>query len=632
MNWFSRPSTSIIIVLVLSLAIYANTLGHEFVWDDNALIVENPLIQSLDSSAILDIFTVGFWEVMGSGGPYYRPLVTLSYAIDHEVFAGRPGGFHLTNVVWNALTCVMVFVFVHLLFGNTMIALATALLFAVHPVHTEAVAWVAGRTDVFAAFWSLVALTTYVLARRSGHHLLLFASLFAFFLSLLSKECAVCVPLLIALMELSPMATIIRPRSDPPARPNMNRSLVSIAYVASYFVVLALYFLLRYHTVGTVTSSHDAYAPGILGVLAVPLSVFAGYVYKLLLPIRLSAEYDAPIPSSLADAPVLIGAVLVVMIGWIAWRYRRTPFLFFGIAVFVIGIAAVLNIVPIGEVSAERFLYFPSLGAALVFGGIFGTALVTKHKTITAKLARRDHTKMTSAALVRFLVILFPIIIVVSVSATVARNAVWRNEITLFANTMERTPNNARAYALFANAALSRGDVDSAIRAYRKALALDPANPNTRNLLAGLYVRQGKLDDALRLVRQALEMSPDDPQFVSNLGSIYLEMGRYAEAEMQFKRALELNPNQLRTHFNLGITLLKQGKAEIGREYFVRALQGGAEFNMANYYLAVTEISMGDSAQARAYARRFLEAYHPDDSYRQTAQSILVGRVAQAQP
>ncbi len=631
-RWLAKPSSSILIVLLISFALYANTLGHDFVWDDNVLIVENPLIRELNSSAVQDIFAEDFWEIGGSGGSYYRPLVTLSYVTDYKLSDGRPTGFHLANVVWNSLTCAMVFVFVYILFGNITVGLASALLFAAHPVHTEAVAWISGRADIFAAFWSLLALSAYVVARRRRNHLIMMGSLAAFLLAMFSKESAVCVPFLIALLEVNPLAAIVKRRStatEPTDRHGVANPVFSIV---PFFGVLAFYLFLRYQALGTMTSLHGAFAPGIVGRVTVPLSVFAGYVFKVLLPFKLSAEYDAPIPTSFADTHVLLGVISIAALAWVIWRYRRSPFFVYGIALFAIGIAPVLNIIPIGEVSAERFLYFPSLGPALVFGGILAAALMTQYPALPARRAHTAGIPQMSPPLARFLVILCVMILVLFAGTAITRNTDWKDDATLFAKTAAQEPNNPRAYALLGTATLQRGDIDGATRAYKRALALDPNNPNTLSLLAGVYVQQGKYDDALPLLRQALSTLPDDPQLNNNLGSVYLETKQYAKAKQQFMKALSLNPHQLRTHFNLGLTHMELGEADAAREYFVRALQGGPQFNMANYYLAMIEITAGDSLQAKAYAGRFLESYRQSDSYRRTAEAVLRGEAIPPQP
>lgn len=596
-------------VFIVSVALYANTLGHEFVWDDHGLIAENPVVRTLDAATVAKIFTQNFWGGVHVEGSYYRPVVALSYHVDYALYSGDPRGFHATNVLLNALACVLAFGFVYLLFGNSVFATATALIFAVHPVHTEAVAWISGRTDVMATLWILATLCSYVLWRRQKGVLFIAASLGAFMLALWSKETALCVPLLIVLLEIGPFDALHSPR-----RP--VRQIVIAA--ALYVVTLCLYLLLRYNAVGETGSHYPGFAPGLLGKVALPLSIFAGYVYKVLLPVTLSGEYDAAIPASLAAPPVILGAVAVTALLWAVWRFRRHPEVVVGAGIFVFGLAPVMNLVPIGEISAERFLYFPSLGVALVTGWFFATALQARFVSLKSSGASRGTGASATLAVVA---VLLPLLAL----RTMVRNADWKSDETLFAKNVAQEPDNPRAHAAVADAAMRRGDVAAAIRGYRKAIELNPDYTIALSSLAGIYARQGRFDDALPLVQHALAVSPQDPQLINNLGSLYFESGQADKAAEQFEKALQINPDELKAHFNLGLIRLRQKDAAAARQHFARAVQGGESYRMANFYLAVIDNAAGRSEDAIRWARAFLAVYERDDVYRRQAQAIAGG-------
>ena len=609
-RWFLRPWGAASIVFVVSIALYANTASHDFVWDDRSLIVDNHAVRTLDGVTLKEIFTEDSWRVIGRGGGYYRPLITLSYHVNYSVFNGDPRGFHVVNIIWNAATCVLAFIFVTLLFRSVLLGLCTALLFAVHPIHTEAVAWISGRTDILASLWSLASLSFYVLARRRGT--VFFApALLAFVLALLAKESAAALPLIVLVLETGSFQPLFA--ADERSQSGAPR----FAGAVVFFAVLIGYIAWRVAVIGTATSGYESYAPGALGYLALPLSVFGGYIYKVLVPFRLEAEYDAAIPGSFGDPSVLFGLVMVAVLAAVVWRYRRYPQVVLGTAIFVLGLSPVMNVIPIGEVSAERFLYFSSLGTSLIVGSLVCSALLQRSKPMPGRV----WSMSPSAA--RFVVILSAIAIVTYGVRTMTRNPDWSTEAVLFARTVAQDPENPRAQANVARVALRNGDAGAAIAAYQKAIQINPDYSIALNGLAEVYARQGRYDEAEPLIRRAIAASPDEPKFVNNLGSLYYETARYQEAVAQFEQALSMNPDELRAHFNLGLIQMRQGNTAAAYAHFVRTLEGGEDFNDAHIYIAVIKKAEGDIITAKQHAREFLRHHDTDDAFRSQAEKII---------
>jgi tetratricopeptide (TPR) repeat protein len=546
------------------------------------------------------------------GGGYYRPLVSLSYHIHYQIFDGQPGGFHIVNAIWNALVCALVLAFVYLLFGNIVFALVTALLFAVHPIHTENVAWIAGRTDVLSTLWAMASLVFYVLARKQRKVWWLVAAVAAFAVSLLAKESSAFLPLVIVLLEWGPFGKLLAPSKRSVLRP------------ALYFAVLIVYLLQRYAVIGMVGSSYDAYAPGALGAVALPLSILTGYVLKLVLPLRLSGEYDAPVPDGWADVHVLAGLIILVVIVWCVVRFRRRPDVVLGAGLFVFGLAPVLNIIPLGEVSAERFLYFPSLGFALVLGSMFSSALASKYPAWRQVSANGyiGFPKMPPS-LAGNIAVLLAVVLVAFAVRTYARNGDWKTEEILFVKTAAASPNSARAQLNIGNVARRNGRTDAAIAAYKRSLEIDPHYPDAMSNLAGIYAAQGRIDEALPLVERALESAPDNLTLLKNLGSIYFERGRFAEAAQLFERVLSLDSRDLIAHFNLGLIRYRAKEYNSARTHFERVAGAGPPLDMSYYYLALIEQASGNMAAAKRHARSFLSVHKQNDPYRQRAQAIL---------
>ncbi len=623
LRWLSSPRNASLVVFLLSVILYANTLGHDFVWDDYELIVENREVRTLDGPTVAKMFTEGLGGADERGGRYYRPLVALSNHVDYRLFGGSPAGFHLTNVLWNAFTCVLVFLLVHGLFRNVGLGLVTAVFFAVCPLHTENVAWISGRTDVVAAFWVLLSLLCYVYGRRRGSSWLIGASLGSFVLALLSKESAACVPALILLLELGPFGSLLSASSGPAGNAAARPGRRGVVGCIVFFAVLAGYALARRAILGA-EAAYDPHVPGVLGRVALPLSVLTGYVLKVLYPFSLNAEYDAPVPTTFWDLNVIGGVVIVALLTWSVRRCWRRPDVIMGIGIFVLGLAPAMNIVPIAEISAERFLYFPSLGPALILASLLASALATRPSMSHLMRDVRGHaawglSRFAATGVIGVLLVL----LAASAGRTVVRNMDWSTQYDLFSKTVGREPRNPRAHASFAEAAYRRGDLRSAIRSYQRALELNPNYSTALSGLAGIYMQTGQFPDALPLVERAVKVVPDNAQLVSNLGSVYFEMGRYAEAAEQLEKALQMAPNEVRAHFNLGLVRLRQTEYPAARTHLLESLEGGPEFNIANYHLAMLEEAAGDTVQARVYARRFLAAHQVDDALRREAAALV---------
>jgi Tfp pilus assembly protein PilF len=622
----ASPWKLAVAVFVVAFALYANTLGHEFLWDDRDLIVDNAAVQTLDGPTLRAIFLENFWRNVVRTGGYYRPMVTLSYHVDYRLHGADAGGFHLTNVVCHALVCTLVFLFVYVLFDHAVFALLTAVLFAAHPLHTENVAWVSGRTDLLASLWMLASLVLYVLSKRRGARFLPFA-LAAFMLALLSKESAACLPLVIGLLEFGPFGELLSARrrsaAAAPAEPRAARNVPrSVVITACFFAVLVLYLLLRRHVIGTSLSTYPPYAPG-AGRLAVPLSIVAGYALKLVWPFRPNAEYDAHVSRGL-DAHALAGMAVLALIAYAAWRYRRRPDLILGLGVLVLGLGPVLNIIPIGEVSAERFLYFPSLGFVLVIASLFTDALAQKARSV-GRIAGGARSPVP-ASLAGTVTWLLAATLTAYTVRTVSRSSDWANENVLFAKTVQSAPNSARAHLGVAGAAERRGDLTAAVAAYQRALAIDPDYPDALSNLAGIYARQGRIDEAAEMLQRALRAAPGNLRLQTNLGALYYQKRQFDEAARQFERVIAADPNQGDALFNLALIRLQQGRPAEASAHFQAVAGKGERFNLAFYYLALIERDAGNEERARQLAQHFLSVSRPNDPFRARAQAIVSGK------
>jgi Tfp pilus assembly protein PilF len=580
-----------LVVFAFSWLLYANTLGNEFVWDDRTLVVENPDLRTLDGDAVARLFSTHYWDITGKPGGLYRPLSSLSFHLDYQLHEKNPRGYHATNVTLNALVCVLVFVFVLVLFGRPALALATSLLFASLPLHTENVAWVAGRTDLIATLFMLASLLSYMWWRRRSATAGIVLALVGFVAAVLAKEFALVLPPLIVLLEVGPYG--------PRGRRFARIALVSLVF----FGIAAAFFAVRKMVLGSSVQSFEPFATGVSDTAALSLSILAHYVYELVFPFLLNAESEFPVPGGLANLHTIVGLAILALMVYSVYRWRRNGVVLMGAAVFAVGIAPVLNVFPITEVSAERFLYFPSFGFCLLMA------------------AACRGLRYRRAGLVVL------ILLVGAYSArTVVRNLDWKNEASIFGTTVAAAPENARAHLNLGNVHYRDGRHRQALAEYRRALDIDPKEARAWSGSAGAHKALGEMDEAFHSMERAIALEPNNADFRNSVGLLHVQQGDYLRAVESFSQAVGLNPSLHRARFNLGL-------AAFNMEDYAAAISAlevlehrDVEFVHAYYYLSLSEMRMGNRSQAIEYAERFLALHQTDDAFRRGAQVLLSGR------
>ena len=209
--------------------------------------------------------------------------------------------------------------------------------------------------------------------------------------------------------------------------------------------------------------------------------------------------------------------------------------------------------------------------------------------------------------------------------ALMVRNRDWKNNEVFYAKTVAQTPDNPRAHVNSGNLARNKGDIPTAVRAYKTALQLNPNYTEALGNLAGIYARQGRYDDAIQLMERALQTWADNPQLNRNLGSLYLSTKRYDMAEKYLDKALDIDPDDILAHYFLGLLRIEQKDLSSARPHFERASAGQSELHLSFYYLAVIEKESGNNELARQYARQFLTKDTNDNDLRKTAQAIASG-------
>jgi hypothetical protein len=476
-------------VLLAAVLVYLNSLSNGFAFDDLGIIVDNATVHDLGN--LLRIWGTPYWpgaEALDRG--LYRPLTVFLFAVQWAMGQGSPLPFHVLNVLFHGLASLLVFRLIDGLVGWKG-ALPAALLFAVHPVHVEAVANVVGQAELVSAVGVLAACVAY--AERPDHGKISSMRqvlILGFFLvALLAKEHAVVLPALLLALD-GAQGRFNRPGyMDPTVR-------MAVAFLA----LVSVYLVLRFAVLG---GSLTGDAPGSLGFLMDPptrvrtaLSVWPHYARLMVFPADLSAMYDpATIRPMLAVSPsvvaggILLLAVLATMATPSAW-----PVLGLGSAWFMVTILPVSNLlVPIGTVLAERTLYLPSVAGAIWVA--YGLRRLLESPS-------RPGWQVLGGAVG---------IAVVAVGLglkTIDRNPVWADNQVLFRITLEDHPESFRAQWFEARRLTAAGDLGTARQHWERAFEIYPDHAVFLVDYTGFLLSEEDLEGAEKVANRALEIQP----------------------------------------------------------------------------------------------------------------------------
>ncbi len=352
--------TALAFVLTATFVAYAVTLRFNFVYDDLGQIVANPLVQSWDNVSVY--FRGNVWMQQSAVGNYYRPIFLLWLLVNYTLFGLHPFFWHMTNVMAHLVATGLVFAVAHRLSGDRRVAIFAALVFGVHPVHLESVAWVSGVTEPLLAILLLASFLAYLEFRargRSWRWLGLCGALYSF--ALLAKETAVVFPALLMAYEL-----LFQRRDE------QRKKGPAVMKAMTMFVLLTGAYLLARAQALHGLAHTTVELPTKIRVLTIP-SVVWFYFKTLVAPVKLSAFYDTPyithVSAKYVVVPITGVAIILGLLVW-WWRKSRSPLVALGALWILLPIAPLLNlsVLPLGDFVHDRYLYLPSIGFALLAG------------------------------------------------------------------------------------------------------------------------------------------------------------------------------------------------------------------------------------------------------------------------
>jgi Flp pilus assembly protein TadD len=525
---FKRVLPSVAVFL-LAFVVYARTLGHDLVWDD--LFLGAQIRERAREHGLPGVVSAEFRFKPHQATGYYRPVVLLSLWQDARLARFLPSVYHLENILWHAGNSVLVLLLLRLLLGSTGGALFGAALFALHPVHSESVAFVSGRTDLQATFFLLTSVLLWLRARtESGARrpLGLALSLAAFLVAALAKETVFALPAVV-------LAWLLLEAVPGPGRRTL-RAASDRAWLLGLGAVIGCVLALRWR-LGIPFGTGTALAESLtLPAIEQKAAMLAGYCRLLLLPWPLRAWYTADQIRLSPTAGISVAALIAAGFCARSGARRMGVLSLLWLAGFLF---PVMGLVRFGSaIVAERYLYLPSVGFCLLCAVWFETLLD----------AERYRRAAAAAAVV---------LLLACGAAAAARADIWKDEHSLYRNLVQTTPAFAEGHVGLGIALRKQGDRAGAIAEFTTALALDPRSENAHNNLGNVLADLGQRPAAIEHYRQSAQLNPDNAEVPYNLGRLYAEENNIPASIAAYRESLRLNPNDPDALNNLAWQLIQ---------------------------------------------------------------------------
>jgi len=551
----------ILLLLTATIAVYGQTLASDFIfnWDDNAYVFENQALQGISLFNIKLAFTSSY---VGN----YAPVQILSYMVDYIFWEMKPQGYHLTNLIVHAVNGIVFYLLLAKWSKNRLWAFAAALLFLVHPVQVESVAWVSQRKNLLAMLFFLTAFAAWQKYRDHMTARWYVTSLILFLLATLAKSVAVIFPVVILLYDIGYANTTNGWRLLKDKLP-----FLSIAIAVGILTI-------------KIQGGQSFHGGTPLNTFLTMSTVLARYLWLLFWPTHLSAVYDPPVKTAF-DGEVLASLVLLAVLTGIAfllWKRRHEAFFWY--VLFFLGLLPVIQIVPMVTLMQDRYLYFPLLGAApLLLWPLRSTELVSPARKLTAAF-------------------LFIMLLLAALLAR-QRTIVWQTARTLWIDAVYKTPSEKIAWGKMIEAYIQDNKLDDI-----------PVNlVNTPEFRKGMevpitqFMSRNDTFNSYRILDQLQAKFPDFADVWYLEGLVRSSKGETDSAEELFWHALALEPKFSKAYFALGnIALERRDYASAASFYSKSEASGGPVEIIASYQAAAAAMS-GEQATAKSHLER---AFH----------------------
>ena len=580
-----------LLLALACLAVFANGLTGTFTYDDKAIIRDNPRIRAPED--VSRLFTTQYFGGPRGTGTNYRPVLLLSYAAQWWVHGRDAMAFHVVNLLLHVVaTLLLGSLFLAAGFGAVETALAT-LLFALNPVHVEAVTSLVGRGETLAAVFVLGFLHAgirFAAGELRRKWLWLLAAVFLYALALLTKESAAVAPALLFLVLLYRGPGEFRQRWRGAFRMSAAVGLASLPVLAGYFAARSWVLGGVFHSPATgifIVENPLAPLPPVPRALNACL-VLLRYLGRIVFPLHLSADESAwsiPMARSGSFAAIAAAALVAAILAAALLRMLSRSSTAFGVLFFAIAFLSTSNVfVPFGTIFGERIAYLPSAGICLALGSVLAGGASALREMSPGR-------RRAAAAFALFFAV-----------RTVTRNAVWWSDSSLFSNSVRVSPASAKTHYNQAYILAEHGQRRESLEEYSRAVAIYDGYWDAWAGKGRMERELGRLDAAEASYRKALRAFPTYENGFFGLGLVLEAKGRLGEAAAEYRRGFNKNPGSLPLAYRMALALSKQNAPDAG-EAWKRALTLGPRSGPVHGDHAEWLLQRGDVAAARREAR-----------------------------
>lgn len=617
---------SAIFVALITFVIYLPALKNGFVnWDDDLYVYENINIESID----LDFLK---WSFTSQVASHWHPLTLFSLALDYVLWGSSPWGFHLSNILLHTFNTFLVLILTVELIGygasdrdkykkkNVITGVVTAILFGIHPLHVESVAWISERKDTLSVFFYLSSILAYIKCTYSGNakkSAFYAACLLFYILALMSKPMAVSLPIVLLILDFYPMKRI---RID--WKFNIRSLLLEKLPFFALSVLTALLTIWAHRIGGGLRTSEEL--PFTIRVFTAIRS-YIFYLFKLLLPLNLSPLYPFPAHIDLFSFEYISSFLVLVVITFSSiWFLKRDNKLYLSLLLYyIVTLLPVIGIIQVGsQMAADRYTYLPSLGPFILFGLGIGV-IFEKLKKISQILI--------ICALIMFLGIM--------AYKTIKQVSVWQNSISLwnhviklfpdssdtahynlglayatqfmheeaiqhYKTTIKINPMHVKAYLNLGLEYSRIGKFEQAITYFTKGIQINLYDAKAYNARGFAYFNSGNYQLAIQDYNEAIKLNSLVPEFFYNRGLIHFSLGNYIQALKDYSLAIELKPKYADAFNNRGNTYLTLGNLQQAEKDFKAAITLFPEDATSYYNLGLVYSELGDAKQASVYYKK----------------------------
>ena len=549
---------------VITLATYWQVRSYEFINLDDVYITENPYFQAgLTTESIKRAFTT----TMQAG--YWLPLTWLSHLSDFELYGNNSGQHHLTNLFFHILNVLLLFFVFKKMTGELWKSGFIAVLFAIHPLHVESVAWVAERKDVLSAFFWFLTMYAYYFYVKSPDIGRYFLIIILFISGLMSKPMLVTLPFVLILFDYWPLKRFQNLKS---ARIYLEKApLFILAIIASVITFIA---------------QQNAGAVNSLNVLPAHIRVenalvsYLTYLIKMIWPSDLAVLY--PHPLLLPPWKVALSLAILTAISLFAIRtVKQHPYFIVGWLWYLGVLLPVIGLVQSGvQALADRFTYIPLIGIYIVIA--WGMPAILSQWRF-----RNVACAVTATAVLSMLLV-----------TSWLQVRLWKDSITLYEHTLSHTSGNYLIHDHLGAALREKNNPAKAILHFKKAIQINPAYVSAYNNLGAVLAEQGQFDDAIRYYSESLEINPNYSPAHYNLAMALSKKGRIKEAVNHYSEVLRINPHNAEAHNNYGAILAEQGNIDAAAWHFSEALRLKPDYSQAHHNMGLILFRKGKKQQA----------------------------------